>query len=52
MLIEIDDCYVEWLKTENPDLFSPGQEAKVVVEEYVNDVLAGHRSSWSSEQED
>lgn len=51
MLIEIDDGYLKWLKEENPDLFISGQDEKAVFTEYVNEVLASHRNSWSQDSD-
>ncbi len=51
MLIEIDDDYVQWIKLQNPALFVPGQEKKAALAQYINEVLASHRQSWTSEEE-
>ncbi|MGH7972623.1 MAG: hypothetical protein ACREIC_28250 [Limisphaerales bacterium] len=47
MLIEIEDAYLQWVKLENPELFSPDQNEKAALEQYVNEVLRAHRQSWS-----
>ena len=46
MLIEIDENYVQWVKSEDAELFVPGQDEKAVLQDYVNEVLASHHKSW------
>jgi len=50
MLIEIDDSYLQWVKSVNPESFAPGTEEKVVLEQYINEVLGKHRESWLLEE--
>ncbi len=51
MLIEIDDSYLEWVRSVNSEMFVPGQDDKAALEEYVNEVLAKHRESWLTDEE-
>ena len=50
MLIEIDDNYIQWVKSSNPESFTPGTEEKVALEHYINEVLGKHRESWLVEE--
>ena len=50
MLIEIDDNYIEWVKSANPESFAPGTEEKVVLAQYISEVLGKHRESWLVEE--
>jgi len=34
------------VKSEDAELFVPGQDEKAVLQGYVNEVLAAHRESW------
>jgi len=46
MLMEIDDSYLERVKSMNIESLVPGQDDKAALEQYVNEVLAKHRESW------
>ncbi len=51
MLVDIDEDYVKWVKQENAELFAQGKDDKVVLQDYVNEVLAAHRESWVTDEE-
>ena len=51
MLIDIDEDYVKWVKQENAELFAQGRDEKVVLQNYINEVLSAHHQSWLADEE-
>lgn len=49
MLIEIDDRYINWVRSEA----GPTKPTPAEITEYINEVLLGHKDSWDDiEDED
>ncbi len=51
MLIEIDDNYVQWIKSQNPGLFAPGEDEQAKLAQSINEVatfsfLMGQGFQW------